>query len=52
MFESVVLGTPTEKRDMVGRLGNVFGDVKQEYSEAEQNDNSNLDFLRRRAEED
>jgi len=36
---------------VVGRLGNVSGDVEQKDAEAEQDDDADLDLLRRRAEE-
>ena len=37
---------------MVGRLGDVVGDVEQEDAEGEQHDDPDLDLLGRRAEED
>ena len=45
-------GCLTEEGDVVGRLGNVVGNVEKEDTEGEKHDHSDLHFLRRRAEKD
>jgi hypothetical protein len=47
-----VIGLRTEQRDVVGGLWDAVGDVEEEDAEGEEHDDSDLHFLRRRAEED